>query len=152
MALQIHQSAQALGSGADLWIVPETEECELVRKVDWYLNFQLERAKYHKAQELSPELQDLLKQEELSPSDHTLEEKSPKLVVSQSALLTELVASIPKGDSQFPEWIQHCEKLWTKLGRPRVLIFLPKGVSSEQFKKTWREFKDPHEVSAVLSE
>jgi hypothetical protein len=151
MALHIQQRAQAFSSGANLWLLPEKDICQLTRKVDWHLGFKIEKAKHHHSQELSPELQDRLRTEGLIPDKfNTSSSEAPLMVVSHGNLPADLVVCIPK-DKDLSAWITNCEKVWTELGRPKVRVFLPDGIQSEVFRKSWAHTEDPNEIYLVES-
>ena len=56
MATQTLYKSGAFGPGSKLWITPELEQSNWTRLIDWYLNFQISKAKFHNSQEASPQL------------------------------------------------------------------------------------------------
>ena len=135
MPIQKLAKAGAMGTGSDLWIVPNPEASPWARKIDWYLNFQVARASQHKAPNLPQKLTKLMEDNEitLEPISYTTENL---MVGTQMRLPAQQVVVVPYvADKQ--HWIQTCKEIWTQLEQPRVRLFLPLEVKESEVLKLW---------------
>ena len=149
MSLTTLTKAKAFDAGSELWIVPEPEHSALARRVDWYLNFQLARARYHKTRDLSPELKNTLIQEEW-PEFQYGDKGAPLMVAAQGYFPTQMVVQVPV-QKTFKSWINGIKTTWKNLEQPTMRVFLPEGKTAEDFKADWDEAIEPHDLTLVPS-
>lgn len=150
MGLKTLTKAKAFDAGSELWVVPEPEHCPLAQRVDWYLNFQLARARHHKTRELSPELKNTLIQQEWPEFQYSSEEDSPLMVAATGYFPTEMVVQVPVKRT-FKTWVKNIQATWNKLDTPSMRVFLPDGKSVQEFKTEWEGSVEPYELSVVPS-
>ena len=150
MSLKTLTKAKAFDAGSELWIVPEPEHSPLAGRVDWYLNFQLARARYHKSRDLSPELKSTLIQQEWPEFHYDQEEDAPLMVAAGGYFPTDMVVQVPVKRT-FKSWTKSIHKTWKNLGHPKMRIFLPEGRSVEDFKTEWDESIEPYDLTLVPS-
>lgn len=141
MPIQKLAKAGAMGVGSELWITPNPEVSPWTRKIDWYLNFQMARAYHHEGLKISPELENILKENEVqwNPSTH---KREALMVATQLRLPATQVVLIPlKSDSATDKenWIESVKKIWEGLGSPRLRIFLPLVLKESEFLSLWPE-------------
>lgn len=142
MALFEISQASRLNSGADLWVIPETENSRLAQKIDWYLNFQITRSTRHQSKELPEKITKILQKSGLK--NHNWVEKNISqgkealLVLSIHALPNRWVMQVQESQ-QFQKWIENIYEHWLKMKMPTLRIFLPTGVSGPQFESAWRK-------------
>ncbi len=123
-------SVEALGLGADLWIIASPESSKWALKIDWELNFQLLRASRHQRPQLANELQSVLTETGLAPV------KAPS---TSQALLIPADLNLPCRWVLGFEGLPAAEltKIWRDLGTPSTRIFLPKNQDSTVFLAQW---------------
>lgn len=126
------------GPGADLWIVPERKTSHLVQNLDWYLNFQIAKTTHHQPMKPAPQVIEILKKCELEGYNWAPENSDALLILSSKTVPNRWVMVL-RGSDQLENWVQTaCEK-WKKMNSPSVRIFLPQGVSTQQFDKLWKK-------------
>ena len=150
MSLKALTKAKAFDAGSELWIVPEPEHSPLAQRVDWYLNFQLARARYHKTRDLSPELKNTLIQQEWPEFQYGQEAEAPLMVAAQGYFPTQMVVQVPVKRT-FKSWIKGIHKTWENLDHPSMRVFLPEGRTVEDFKADWEEAIEPYDLTLVPS-
>lgn len=142
--------AQAFSPGAKLWIVPSTAANPLLlQRIDWYLNFQLSRARFHQPRALAQPLKDILTENELEilqPS-HSNPDNTPLAVIAGDRLPTNIVVQMPETTPQ--KWIQLAHTVWNHFGKPNVRVFLSQEIDSNFFAKYWST--SPTDEVAVVS-
>lgn len=150
MAMQKLSQASAFGSGSDLWILPPLENSSWTRKIDWYLNFQISRAKGHHSLTLSPELKEILTENDLPFFELKKDPKrpSPLLIASHSYLPNKMTLELP-WSNELQTWVQDCHRHWDCLGRPPLRVFLPLNVNSESFLENWLEPQTSVDITLV---
>lgn len=148
MAVQVLFKAKALGPGNNLWIVPEPSTSPEVRKLDWYLNFQLARAQAHSSQQLSPEMRNILIQNEWPEMTLQSSDNQALMVAARRFLPTDMVVMIPSQPS-FANWMSQVKKIWTDLGQPSTRVFLPEGPSIESVRDLWPATDSSSKITVV---
>ena len=128
MSLQVLFRSKAFGPGSDLWIVPDSDQSEDVRKMDWYLNFQLARAKHHKSQSPSPELRNILMENEWPDMRNPSKESKALMVAAGNFLPTQVVVMVPP-QKQFALWVAQAKKSGPALANRKFGSFCPKAKS-----------------------
>jgi len=150
MGMQILFKAKALSPGADLWIVPEPLQSPEVRKLDWYLNFQLARTLHHKPQTLSADLKNLLLQNELPELKFGEGQAGQQacLISAENFLPTRMVLMLPL-KKPFEHWLKQAQLLWTNLGKPNVRVFLPTEIEADEIRDLWPQPNGQTQLSVV---
>lgn len=148
MAIQNFNRAQAFGPGSDLWIIPNHESTDLLRKIDWYLNFQLSRAQNHKTQPLAPQIKSIIAENGL-PEFSPLQEETfalPIMVASENGFPSKKIIEIPfpvrdnertKPREKHKLWLKSIYRIWNDLDKPTLRVFLPSEMTPEQFRSEW---------------
>lgn len=148
MGLQKISFSQALSSGHELWILPSSEDAPIVRKIDWYLNFQLARAKNHRPENLSPEIRNILAQNEWPEFKFGKDSSMPLMVAPQGLLPTNMVVQIPNS-AQLPQWAANAKKVWLALGKPSLRLFLPEAGNLNNLIELWGSDSSSNEIAVV---
>lgn len=148
MSLQVLFRAKAFGPGSDLWLVPDPDKSADVRKMDWYLNFQLAKARTQKNQEMAPELKNILIQNEWPELRPGNKDQQALMIAANPFLPTQMVVMVPS-QKQFSQWVAQAKKVWAGLGRPSVRIFLPEGESPDTMKELWPSSDQLDQITIV---
>jgi hypothetical protein len=133
MAVQTLYRAQAFGPGAEMWVVPANETSPILKKMDWYLNFQLSKAHHHQTEQLAPQLRSILNENQLQDFAPAAADKPPLMIAAESFFPTQTIVETPITKN----WIENIQKIWTGMNRPTLRIFLPTQISAEEFKSKW---------------
>jgi hypothetical protein len=147
MSLKKLVNPGAFGQGAELWIVGDPETSPWARKIDWYLNLQIRRAKGHKALLRAEPLQKILSESEMELPEYYRSSETSLLISSRDHLPSRCVLHIPINDPN--RWLSLALRAWTDLKEPTVRFFLPEGITEEQFESFWPKHKHSG-VSFVL--
>ena len=150
MSLKKLVNPGAFGQGADLWVIPDPQNSAWARKIDWYLNLQIQRAKNHQSKKIPAPLKEILETNELSLPEFDIKGDTPLLINSHNHLPTRSVLHVPMTTSP-KDWVAECLKIWTKLSEPTVRFFLPEEISENLFEDQWPKDKQAG-VSFVLSQ
>ena len=140
-------SENALAPGCDVWIAAEPERSRWSRKIDWYLGFQLMKAAGHETATLSPSLKSILAHEEMASVEVAAAADAPLMVASRKLLPNTTTVMVPFKETK--SWVEACHRVWTGLNQPRIRVFLPDDLSSEDFLGAWRGDREKLEVVAV---
>ncbi len=127
---------QALSEGSTLWIVGDLNSSSWAQKINWYLNFQLRRAKFHQTREIPSELAEVLQTWEVEAPDLKLDPSAPLLVESSKLLPNKVTVQL--FDRTFDSWVDEAIKIWNDLQRPSVRVFLPSQKASNQLTARWK--------------
>ncbi len=141
MAVQILNHAQSFGSGSQLWVMSDDLSAPLNRKIDWYLNFQVTRARQHKSKGLSPQLKTVLNENSLTLSDYEIDTNSPTLILAGRQLPAQFLLVVPlvEGQSDSKKWSKTIHERWLAMNKPAARVFLPSSISAAQFKQGWSD-------------
>lgn len=149
MAILNLSHASALGSGSDLWVLPQVEISQWARKVDWYLNFQISRARNHTPRQPDSELRAIMDENHLPYQDHSNPERSqPLLIASHTHLPNQLTLELPVQNKP-TAWVQSIHGHWDSLKRPTLRVFLPPAIGPEDFTKLWPEPQTSLDITLV---
>lgn len=132
------QESPLFGPGSDLWIVPERKNSQIVKNLDWYLNFQISKSVHHQPKNPAPAILDILKKSGLEGYDWAPQEADALLILSSKHVPNRWVMVL-KGSDQPDAWVERAVEKWKKMNSPTVRIFLPQGLSSQQFEKLWKK-------------
>ncbi len=152
MATTTLSTAQAFSPGSDLWIIANDSPPEILKKIDWYLNFQLTRARRHKATSLAPQMKSILTENPIPNIEFNRPENSSLLILANGQLPCQFV--LVHGDengSSGKKWSQSIYDAWVKLKKPTVRVFLPKAVTSSQFLQGWGSGDDRNDLTFVTA-
>ncbi len=131
--------AHAFSPGSDLWIVPATaSQNPIIRRMDWYLNFQLSRARHRIVKELPHEIKRIMTENQMNEllSEHEKNrDTSPLAVIASDRLPTNIVVELP--GAKPPDWVQNARSVWENLGKPRIRLFLSSEIDPAIFLKYW---------------
>jgi len=126
------------GPGSDLWIVPERKNSNTVQNLDWYLNFQISKSVHHQPKNPAPQVLEILKKCALEGYDWAPQEAEALLILSSHAVPNRWVMVL-KGSDRLEAWAETAATKWKKMNSPTVRVFLPQGVSTQQFDKLWKK-------------
>lgn len=138
MSLQQDTDNSPFGPGADLWIVPERQNSNLVQKLDWYLNFQISKSAQHQPPSLAPEVMDILKNCALEGYDWAPQESSALLILASPFVPARWVMVLKDSD-RLDAWAKTAVEKWKKMNSPSVRIFLPHNIPASQFESFWKK-------------
>ncbi|MFK8137574.1 MAG: hypothetical protein AB8E15_04355 [Bdellovibrionales bacterium] len=122
-------SNNAFIPGSDLWIVPSFAHSKWAYKVDWYLGFQMNKMIHMQFQELSEEVNEILKNEEFEalPKYHCSPE-CDRLFVTSKKLPNQYVMQMNYSDD-IDQWLQTGISKAEDLKVSSARFFLPVGTS-----------------------
>jgi hypothetical protein len=149
MGFRTLSQAGALSSGSEVWVFPGLSHSAWARRADWYLNFQITRAANHALPQISAELMDILKAEEIPLKSFPSWQKDPLMVITDGRLPTGQVIEVSFG-GDFKSWLKKVYEVWQKLHVTSVRIFLPEGHESTQFQQHWPASTDAVDISLVV--
>ena len=143
MGIKTLYKSGALGSGAQLWILPEISNCSWAKKIDWYLNLQLSKAHLYSPANTSENIKDILKANDWDEPDIKTKDHAFLMVASEGHLPSQQIVRVahqPFAKSKDPlqSWIDDISAVWENLGNPSLRIFLPDNYSAEEFLTKWK--------------
>ncbi len=119
MGYQLLPATHAFQPGSRIWILPSHHSSWWTRKVDWYLNWQIQRS-------------------EIRWPDH----QSPLIVASLRNVPPDLVVVLPR-TTEISSWSQLAQEVWLKLNQPPLRVFLPTADPRDELLAPWLEVSDP---------
>ena len=146
------ESSEALKSGAALWVVPDALVSRWTKKLDWYLNFQIFRARRRPPIKTQDSVKSLVK--DLDVLDVNVEGpmkmsgQTPLLIAAQNQLPTEALVVVP-WTKKTETWLAQVVKTAESLNLHPVRLFLPDTMDAEARKETWKflgSSKQPFEL------
>lgn len=126
----------ALGPGSDLWIMPSLSQSHWTSQIDWYLNFQISRAKLHRSHQIDQGLREMVQEYELDALLPKELPPGPLMISSQGRLPSHQVIELPAKDSN-ENWIQSAYSTWASIGKPALRLFLPPGLDPKEVSSYW---------------
>jgi hypothetical protein len=132
--MQVISRSQAFNAGAQLWVIPNASD-NVVRRIDWYLNFQLSRARLHQKQPVAPALKSVLIENEMGDFSTDVTADSPLAVIAGDRLPAELVVELPYTSPL--KWLETVHAIWERFDKPRLRIFAPDALPAAQIAKSW---------------
>jgi hypothetical protein len=135
MALQQLNHAQAFSPGSDLWVLHDDAANPVLSKLDWYLNFQITRARNHQPKDLAPNLRAVLTENAIPSNENKADKNQPLLIRAGAQLPTHFVMIVPAKDLK--KWSETVHEKWLHMQKPKLRIFLPLKMSLEQFGQNW---------------
>jgi len=136
MAVQILNRAQAFASGSDLWVVPDGDENPLLKRMDWYLNFQMSRARRHISHDISPQLKTIINDNTMPNFLPELPEKTALMIASENHFPVKTIVEIPRAN-KVEAWVEKVHEIWLKLDRPALRVFLPNKITPAEYQDFW---------------
>ena len=152
---QLNSQTDAFSSGSNLWIIADLESSKWAQKLDWYLNFQLRRAKLHTPKKISESAQEKIASwgidvQKLTKGVRSLDRKKAALMIASQKLLPhQLTIQIPFRDLTVGEWAQNCLKLLQNLKQTQARIFLPQKISASEFSKVLGSKNSEFEIEMI---
>lgn len=146
---QLLSKASALNPGHELWVSPDDLNSKWSQRLDWYLNFQIAKARAHRAATRQAPLEEILNEIEWTPETFAVAANEPLLISCAGLLTSRWVALVPQADD-LTAWIQKVERLWRGLGRPPLRVFLPTGLQAGTFSEEWKRHVGTDDLSVVL--
>jgi hypothetical protein len=129
---------QAFSPGADLWLMPDLSQSKWARRIDWYLNFQFQRAKLRAKPQHSLGMNQVLQDSELSAPVFALSQDAPFMIASEDKLPNQATVFVPIVNSNKITWINQCNSIWKNFGSPKFRVFLPKEIRPDEFISAWK--------------
>lgn len=129
-------SEQALSEGSALWIVGNLEDSTWAQKINWYLNFQLRRAKFHQTKAMPQELIAVLQTWEVEAPELKIDPSAPLLVESSKLVPNQITVQL--FNRTFDSWVDEGMRVWNDLQRPSVRVFLPGEKTKSQLTTRWK--------------
>ena|GEM_PF-3277409 len=118
--------------GSEFWVAADKAHSSWAHKLDWYINFLIAKVSQVKRQELSPELQTILSEEQIEAPKNIHFEKPNLYLATRQFLPNQALMIIPYFENNIP-WLEELERVWLDLGKPSLRVFLPKGMQKESF-------------------
>ena len=146
MSIKILYKVGALGPGSSLWIIPHLTHSPWSQKINWHLNFQISKMKFLKTQELNSKLKTILKSHNIPVYKKKVTSSLPLLIESHFFLPNSKIVELPSTKTH-KEWIDLAHKVWKKLSKPSLRLFLPESFPISEFQNIW-----PKEVKKKVSE
>lgn len=138
MAVKKLPHANAFSIGADLWILPDLPRSSWAQTVDWYVNFQLSKARLHTPAKFSPELQDLVDRHSSEVFRIEVHPKAPLFLATEKLLPNRETVVLPYEES-LETWLDKAVAVWKRLNSPPLRVFLPDETASSEFVKLWED-------------
>ncbi len=138
----------ALTSGADLWVVSDSQHSRWNQKIDWYIRFQMRKNNLQKRKTTSKEMKTLLEKHKIQINEWNLKKTSPLLVESSQFLPTYSVLELAYRD----DWSQSVYEIWKSMRTPSLRIFLPFSLPFNEFKKLWSPSEKLHTIECVVKD
>lgn len=149
MAITALSPNASYSPGADLWVLPELSLSKNAQKLDWYLNFQIQKSQQRQTLEISPKIQQILSKTGLSNHDF-IESHSERLLIASEKLLPNRWVIVVTGANDFSKWVKDIYQSWKGLRQPQMRVFLPSGKTEREFRAAWQELDNFEEVAIVL--
>jgi hypothetical protein len=144
--MQDRDALTALSPGAQLWLIPSLDISAWSRRIDWYLGFQIRRARPYRRFDFGPDMRQLMEVYEEHIPKIPRTENAPLMVASSSLLPNHQTVVIPES----PDWVAVCHRVWKDLDEPATRVFLPPKMTRKAFEAAWPEAGSPLEVVSPL--
>ncbi|MBX3041289.1 MAG: hypothetical protein KF789_11340 [Bdellovibrionaceae bacterium] len=149
--MQILSAASSLNPGNDLWILAEPSASRWPLRLDWYLNFQINKASHHQVKKRPDPLNELLSEVDWTLPEIAAQESQPLLISAEGHLPARWIAIVP-GSQDVEPWVNAIFKTWKGLGEPSFKVFLPTGLEDNVFSQTWKKRSSFEDFSLVLDQ
>jgi hypothetical protein len=133
LEINVLSQTSALTAGAELWIIPDSEQSNWARQIDWYLNFQIARAISFEQHPPSKELLALTTHFEVAMPTIKVTKGAPTLIHSSNFLPNLNTLILPFQNNE-KEWLQNSFEVWDNLKHPILRIFCPPHVQQDQIR------------------
>ncbi len=114
----------ALELGDDLWILPQKSQSLWTNKIDWYLNFIIERLNNKHTYKYSSSFKELEKKWDFQVNIPVQKISDNILINSEDRLPNSKTLLIPIQEN-FESWLETCFESWEKLKKPSLRLFFP---------------------------
>jgi hypothetical protein len=149
--MQDRDALTALSPGVPLWLIPPLEVSAWSKRIDWYLGFQIRRALPYRRFDFGPDMRQLIESyEDVIPKIARTDE-APLMVASSQLLPNHQTVVIPVSREKIT-WAETCHRVWKGLDQPATRVFLPPGLTREQFVKAWPGHEAHDSVEIVSTE
>ncbi len=148
MAVVISQ-ANSYNAGAELWATPQLEASRSSQRLDWYLNFQIAKAKMHQRLETSPQVKKIVQACELELPENPID-GNQGLLISTTHLLPARWVLVQPLVADFKNWVSGIHQSWESLKHPQLRIFLPTHKTAADFQSQWSSLSDSTDYGIVL--
>jgi hypothetical protein len=136
MKVELLNSTSAYTEGSSLWVLPNKECSSWCRNLDRYLDFQIATTLFHQPTQPSSTLQTIADENEIKIPECPKTDGQPILITSDKRLPNSHTLIITFRES-FQAWLNDIAAVWSDLKRPSLRVFLPEGVSPEEFEAQW---------------
>lgn len=134
--MQDRDALTALSPGVPLWLIPPLDVSAWSKRIDWYLGFQIRRAIPYRRVDFGADMRQLMESYEDVIPKIARTESAPLMVASSQLLPNHQIVVIPEG-GETKTWVETCHRVWKGLDQPATRVFLPPGLTREQFVKAW---------------
>ena len=148
MAIKTLYKTGAFGPGSDLWVLPELTSSHWAKTIDWYLNYQLSKAKLHKNPSLHETLHLMIEDSDLDLPQPLSLEISPLMVSSSHRLPNDQLVEMPTLNTK-EQWVLQVRQIWENLQSPSLRVFLPSEISANEFQKLFPGPTEQLDISLV---
>lgn len=138
MNIQILSPVNAFNPGSDLWCLPHFEHSRWVKKVDWYLNFQLTKSLLHEKKVHAPQLTKLIEDTGSPIFKSPLPEKKSLMISSDKLLPNRWTIMVPY-EQNISLWVSEIQKIYTQMKSPTLRIFLPHNEEERNFELEFKK-------------
>ncbi len=149
MNIEILNANSAFNPGSEIWFVSEPSQSAWANKMDWYINFQLNKSADYKFQETSPKIKEILQDQELELKIDYSEYQNKSLLIypSENIPAKYLVCISAKLDEK--SWLEECKKVWLNLGSPNARIFATNKISLQMAKQIFHKLSPESQITWV---
>lgn len=134
--MQNRDALTALSPGVPLWLIPPLEVSEWTQRIDWYLGFQIRRARSYRRFDFGADMRQLMESYENVVPKIPRTEDAPLMIASRQLLPNHQTVVVPSATDR-TAWVATCFRVWKGLDRPSARVFLPPGLSRDEFVKLW---------------
>lgn len=104
--------------------------------MDWYLNFQISRARAKKREEFSPQMKMVTNENNIPELAPPVNPNAPILLSAKRGLPAKALVDVHDG-TDIESWAAQVFTIWENLGKPTLRVYLPPSFSFESFRNTW---------------
>jgi hypothetical protein len=138
----------ALSAGAELWVLPDRQNSQWTRDIDWYMNHIILNSEKHQSQKMDQNVRGLLFENQIVWNDIT-SPNSDVLIAAHQQLPTLWVLMTP-WNGQLNKWLDRIHDHWKSLKYPALRLFLPTGISVSECSREWQKVSEIQDFSVVL--
>lgn len=143
MNIQELSPNNAMISGSDFWVIPNSPHSSWVKRIDWHCNFQLSKTQFKELKFLSNNIKRISEEEEYGITDIRCSDDSPIMIVGETYVPCKYVIQLPFTDKK--DWLEKIQKIQKGLKSRKPRVFLPKGFTQEEFYKMGADYFDAND-------